>query len=129
MRSVAGIAIRGRTVFVARRVAGGEMGGRWEFPGGKREPGETDAEAVVREFEEEFGLAVAAGPVIGESKFRNKGTDYELAAITVAFEGEPAVLREHDRYAWVDVDGLAGLDLADSDRSLIPFLVRLDIIG
>jgi len=128
MRSVAGIAIRGRTVFVARRVAGGEMGGKWEFPGGKLEPGETDAEAAVREYEEEFGLSVSAGPVIGESKFRNKGRDYELAAIMVMFEGEPAVLREHDRCAWVDLDGLTGLDLADSDRSLLPFLLPLDVI-
>ena len=125
MRSIAGIAVRGRTVFVARRVAGGDMGGKWEFPGGKLEPGESDAQAAIREFDEEFGLPITVGPVIGESTFRNKGLVYQLAAIVVAFDGEPAVLREHDRCGWVDSDALAVLDLSDSDRSLVPFILPL----
>lgn len=125
MRSIAGIAVRGRTVFVARRGAGGDMGRKWEFPGGKLEAGETDAQAAVREFDEEFGLAISAGPVIGESTFSNKGNTYQLAAITVRFDGEPAVLREHDLYRWVDSDALSTLDLADSDRSLVRFVLPL----
>jgi 8-oxo-dGTP diphosphatase len=98
------------------------MGGKWEFPGGKVESGETDADAALREYDEEFGLAISVGPVIGESMFRNKGKDYELAVIMVTFNGEPLALREHDRYGWVDIDSLSALDLADSDRSLLPFL-------
>lgn len=101
------------------------MGGKWEFPGGKLEPGETDAQAAIREFDEEFGLPITIGPVIGEATFRNKGHAYQLAAIIVAFEGEPAVLREHDRCGWVDADTLSALGLADSDRSLVPFVLPL----
>lgn len=101
------------------------MGGKWEFPGGKLEAGETDAQAAVREFDEEFALAISAGPVIGESTFSNKGHTYRLAAITVRFDGQPAVLREHDMYRWVDADELSTLDLADSDRSLVCFVLPL----
>ncbi|MBQ5569226.1 MAG: NUDIX domain-containing protein, partial [Treponema sp.] len=48
--SITGIALDGDRVLVAKRNPVGQMGGRWEFPGGKVESGESDAEAVVREF-------------------------------------------------------------------------------
>lgn len=125
MRSVAGIAIRGDLVFVARRRPGGAMGGKWEFPGGKREPGESDAVAAEREFDEEFGLRVDVGATIGESSFENGGKRYELVAMLVSFAGEPAALREHDEVRWADASALASLDLSDSDRSLVPFIAPL----
>jgi len=128
MRSVAGIAIRGELVFVARRRPGGAMGGKWEFPGGKREPGESDADAAVREFDEEFGLRVDAGATIGESSFENGGKRYGLAAILVTFAGEPAALREHDEVRWASAADLGSLDLSDSDRSLVPFITPLLVV-
>jgi len=128
MRSIAGIAIRGCRVFVARRSAGGSMGGKWEFPGGKLEAGERDREAAIREFDEEFGLSVEVGSTIGESSFDNNGKHYELAAVLVTFYGEPSELREHDEVRWVNADALAALDLSDSDRSLVPFVLPLLVV-
>jgi len=83
MKSIAGIAIRGNLVFVAKRQAGGAMGGKWEFPGGKSEPGESVDQTAQREFEEEFGLTVRVGRTIGESTFNNGRKQYELAAVLV----------------------------------------------
>jgi A/G-specific adenine glycosylase len=54
----AGIVWRGDRLLVARRPRGGLLGGLWEFPGGKRRPGEDLAETCVREVREETGLAV-----------------------------------------------------------------------
>ena len=125
MRSIAGIAIRDSRVFVARRHPGGDMGGKWEFPGGKCEEGEDSASTAVREFEEEFGLSIVAGSVIGKSSFMNNGKAYELAAIMVSFDGNPAFLREHLEYRWVGAEELLTLDLADSDRSLLTFVLPL----
>jgi 8-oxo-dGTP diphosphatase len=125
MRSIAGIARRGDRVFVARRLPVGEMGGKWEFPGGKVEPGESEGEAAVREFDEEFGLRVEPGGIIGESGFQNNGKRYELAAVLVGFLGEPPLLREHDQARWVGAAELVALDLSDSDRSLLPFVLPL----
>jgi len=41
------------------------MAGGWEFPGGKAEPGESDADALVRECEEELGVRVEVGEQVG----------------------------------------------------------------
>ncbi len=101
------------------------MGGKWEFPGGKLEQGEQDADAVIREFDEEFGLSVTVGAMIGQSAFQNNGKTYELTALLISFSGEPLDLREHDEVRWVVVAELEALDLSDSDRSLVPFVVPL----
>ena len=50
------IPLRDGKLLVARRPEGGHLAGRWEFPGGKLEPGEEPAAAARRELEEETGL-------------------------------------------------------------------------
>jgi A/G-specific adenine glycosylase len=54
-----GLVWRGDHVLIARRPAKGLLGGLWEFPGGKKEAGESLEEAVVREVKEETGLSVS----------------------------------------------------------------------
>src|SRR5262249_2862476 len=55
---------------VRQRPRGGPMPGVWEFPGGKCEPGETPAEATLRECAEETGLAVVLGPLRRRTEYR-----------------------------------------------------------
>jgi 8-oxo-dGTP diphosphatase len=124
-RSVAGIAIKDGLVLVARRLPGGEMGGTWEFPGGKLEPGEEDAQALKREYDEEFGVAIKAGQKLGQSWFEHSGKHYELAAIEIDLEPGPLQLREHSETRWVGAEDLVALELADSDRALLPFVIHL----
>lgn len=56
---------RGETVLIARRPADGLLGGLWEFPGGKVEPGESLPEALQREIREELGAGVSVGAPFG----------------------------------------------------------------
>ena len=56
-----GLCFKGDRVLVARRAPDGFLGGLWEFPGGKRERGETYERTVEREFQEEVGLKVDVG--------------------------------------------------------------------
>jgi 8-oxo-dGTP diphosphatase len=120
--SVAGIAVRGNKVLIARRVPGGELGEKWEFPGGKAEEGETDAEALVREFEEEFRAAVTVGPCVASSSFEHKGVTRELRAYLINFKNFDFVLSEHTAWKWAGLAEIEKLDFAGSDRKLLSAL-------
>ncbi|HOX91616.1 MAG TPA: NUDIX domain-containing protein [Spirochaetales bacterium] len=123
--SVAGVALRGTTVFLARRKPGGTMGGTWEFPGGKAEDGESDTQALIREWLEEISLEVRPVRLLGQGSFDNNGTHYILSAWLIAIDRDPSVLVEHDEYRWVGEDEFAHLAMSDSDRALLPFVLPL----
>lgn len=118
--SVAGIAVKDGKVFVARRKEGGDLGGKWEFPGGKVRPGESADQALAREFAEELAVSVRIGAQIGEAAFIHKDTHFHLTAWLVIPENENFVFNEHTEYRWVTTDELETLNFAGSDRQLFP---------
>jgi 8-oxo-dGTP diphosphatase len=125
-RSVAGILVREGRVFVAKRGAEGSFSGYWEFPGGKVEPGESDQEALSREFLEEFGVAVKAQALLGETTFPHRGAERVLAAwlIELASGDEPRLI-EHEELSWAGETELKALKLVDSDRKILPYILPL----
>ncbi|MDR3168122.1 MAG: NUDIX domain-containing protein [Treponema sp.] len=121
-RSVAGIAITGGKLFIARRRSGGDLGGKWEFPGGKVEEGETDEEALVREYAEEFAVAVQTGPHLGTVFFEHHGVKRILNAYRVYFSPALCKLSEHTQWLWAVPEDIEQMDFADSDFLLLPQL-------
>jgi 8-oxo-dGTP diphosphatase len=117
-KSVAGIAMDRGRVFIARRGAGGDLGGKWEFPGGKVEEGESDEEALRREYGEEFGCAIGIGPRLGSVSFEHRGITRTLNAYAVTLPPD-FTLREHVEWRWALPDEIEGLDFAESDRRLL----------
>ncbi|MDR3324893.1 MAG: (deoxy)nucleoside triphosphate pyrophosphohydrolase [Spirochaetaceae bacterium] len=120
--SVAGLAIENGKVFIARRLAGGDMGGKWEFPGGKVEENESCEEAIVREFLEEFGVRVRCGALLAESHFEHHDVVRTLKAYRVCFSPRDAVLREHSEWRWASAEEIGALDFTPSDLALLPLL-------
>ncbi len=114
---VAAVIARGGALLVCQRPAHKQHGGLWEFPGGKCEPGESDAEAVARELKEELNVEVSA---IGTELFvaHEKGSPYEIAFIATEIVGEP-VCQEHDALLWGEPQALLRLPLAPSDRRFL----------
>jgi 8-oxo-dGTP diphosphatase len=125
-RSVAGILIHQGKAFIAKRGPSGSFKGRWEFPGGKVEPGESDQDAIAREFVEEFGVEARALRFLGESVFPHRGLDRVLAAWLIEFTPfKKPKLFEHEEIAWANASELEELELVDSDRKLLPYILPL----
>lgn len=129
-RSVAGIVIRSGKVLVGKRKAGGSIGLLWEFPGGKVEPGETDEQALIREFFEEFEIIITPIRKLGESTFRNKHGTSELAAWEIALSDalvddlSKISLHEHTQLQWVSQEEITALPMPESDQSLIALVIQ-----
>ena len=120
-RAVVGAAVlRDGRVLAARRTAPATAAGRWEFPGGKVEPGETPEAALVREVGEELGCMVAVtGWLAGSVPI---GAAHELrVALAELVDGEPTPV-EHDVVRWLGASELDAVDWLEPDR---PFLAEL----
>jgi len=109
-------------LLIAQRPAGKIAAGKWEFPGGKIEPGETALEALRRELHEELGIFVRrARPLL---RFRHDYRDRHVVLDTWcvdAWDGEP-VSREQQAFAWRPTDALADLDLLPTVPPIIKAL-------
>lgn len=123
--SVAGIARKEQRYLVVRRKPGTTIGERWEFPGGKVEPGEDPVRALQREFREELGVPIEVGLQLGSGTFRNGEREFRLLGYFIDLENEDFLLPEHQALRWVSLHELTTMDLADSDRILVDKLVAL----
>ncbi len=106
---------------VAHRKPGGPRGSRWEFPGGKVEPGETDEEALERELREELGVSCTVGRPEPSVIHDYPDVAVELRPYRVTVTGEP-VPHEHETLAWIPGEGLLDIGLCDAD---VPIARRL----
>jgi 8-oxo-dGTP diphosphatase len=123
LRVTAAIVLRGSQVLIAKRKAGGPLGGLWEFPGGKVEPGETPEECLARELEEELGVAAEVGRFVTSSQFTYDDREIELLAYEVELGSGPFVLTSHDEVRWVSPAELLDLELAPADVPIARLLV------
>ncbi len=122
IRVVATVARRGDRLLVGRRPAHKRHGGLWEFPGGKCEPGESDADAVRRELREELGVE-ALEVEAADFAVADPGSPFLVVFVPATIAGEP-VRHEHTALHWGTPDELLGLPLAPSDRRYVETLVE-----
>lgn len=121
MKPVVGAAIlRDGRVLAARRTSPPEAAGRWEFPGGKLESGETPDAALAREITEELGCTIEVRDWLdGAVPIRDT---HELTVATAEITaGEPAAT-EHDLLRWLTPEELDDIDWLEPDRPFLPEL-------
>ncbi|MEY9853958.1 8-oxo-dGTP diphosphatase [Leifsonia sp. EB41] len=119
---VAAVIVRDGAVLACRRAAHKDAAGRWEFPGGKVEAGETPEEALRRELREELGAEARVGALLD----RTATGGVELACYAVTLAGPaPTASTDHDALEWRATDDLEGLEWADADRPVVTLLGRM----
>ena len=111
-------------ILLTRRPEGAHMGGLWEFPGGKVENGESYSEALVRELNEELGIAVQKGRPLTFAVHSEKNLEILLlfysATITA---GRPKPL-EGQEITWVRPDELGNYAMPPADDEVVSLLVN-----
>jgi mutator protein MutT len=124
---VAAAIVRAGRVLAARRAGPPEVAGGWELPGGKVEPSETAAAAVVREVWEELGCEVRVDGEIGGRTAVKPGYDLTVHLASLA-AGEP-VPREHAALRWLGPEELEEVAWLPADRPFLPSIRALLLDG
>ncbi len=121
---VAALIVRDGRLLIARRPEGKHMAGRWEFPGGKLECGESPEEAIEREIREELAAEIRAGRVYQAIAYSYPEKDVLLlfyAASVVS--GEPRPVEEAE-IRWITLEELDEYTFAPVDAMLVERLKR-----
>lgn len=109
-------------VLITRRASFEKHAGKWEFPGGKVESGETPEQCLKRELFEELGIETFVGEFFAESQFEYATGSIRLLAFWVSIGQGEIVLTVHDQFQWVNVDDLLTYDLLPAD---IPIAAKM----
>ena len=120
-KSVAGIIHKDNKYFLGKRKPGGAIGGKWEFPGGKVEDGESFADALKREYLEELNVNIIVKEFITIKYFKHGNKNFSLHAYYVELENYNIDYNEHEEFKWFTKKDLIDLkdELAHSDSLLL----------
>jgi 8-oxo-dGTP diphosphatase len=126
MEVVAAVIERDGRVLICQRKSGGRHALKWEFPGGKVEPGEDSASALARELREELQIEAIIGPLIHAQTVRY--ADGPLISLqfyqVTEFSGEPVNL-EFEQMVWEERAHLPGYDFLEGDIEFVKKLAQI----
>lgn len=114
-----GVIVRQRQILLALRNSKQHQGGKWEFPGGKLEAGESVQQALIRELQEEIGITVTDC-----SAFMQLQYDYPEKTVLLDiwlvtdFSCEPHG-REGQPLRWASIEELSSLALPDANQPIV----------
>ena len=118
--SVAGIVFVDNLVFIAKRLPVGDMGNRWEFPGGKIDAGETPEGALVREIKEELDTEVEVKELLDTVEYDYPNFHLSMDCFICKIKSGDLVLKEHEAAVWLTKETLYSVEWLPADEGLIP---------
>ncbi|WP_193071294.1 (deoxy)nucleoside triphosphate pyrophosphohydrolase [Brevibacterium sp. FME37] len=130
LRVVAAIFHSEGRVLVCRRNPEKAAGGKWEFPGGKVENGESPEEALLRELAEELNVGAATiGSLVSRSTTTTGEAAIDLACYWVKAESVPQSSTDHDELRWTAIGELSELDWAAPDLPAVRELQQSTVLS
>lgn len=119
-----GIIQRADQIFITRRPDNLHQGGKWEFPGGKVEAGESVEAALIRELQEEVAITVTQSRpfMLVEHDYGDKKVKLDIHLV-MAFCGEPHG-KEGQQGQWVAIDALPDYDFPEANKAIIAQLLQ-----
>ncbi|MDW3850116.1 (deoxy)nucleoside triphosphate pyrophosphohydrolase [Micromonospora sp. BRA006-A] len=114
--------IEGGRVLACERSAPPEVAGRWEFPGGKVEPGEAETDALARECAEELGVRVAVGARVGRDVRMAHGRSVLRVYAARLLHGDEPKALEHAELRWLSAGELDSVDWLPADVPIVAAL-------
>ncbi len=125
----AALIFRAGKLLITQRHAKSHLGGLWEFPGGKREAGETFEQCLVREIREELGVEISVGELFEEIRhdYLEKSVHLKFFICTI-ISGEPQPL-DCAAVKWIESSELAAHEFPAADAQLLARLSDLEFSG
>lgn len=116
---VAALIWQGNAFLICQRPQGKHLELLWEFVGGKVEPGETKAQALVREVQEELGMTVSVTREFMQvtHAYADKTIHLTVFCATIT-QGQPQLL-EHHAMRWIGVDEMEAYDFCPADDAIL----------
>lgn len=112
-------------ILIAKRRQGSRFAGKWEFPGGKLEKGETPEQCLKRELQEELDITTDVGELVSSSEYSYtpewtiRLLAYRATVISGVFN-----LNDHEEIRWVRPADLARYDFPEADKPIVEILMR-----
>ena len=121
---VCGVIFKHNKVFLCRRKPEKQLGGYWEFPGGKIEPGETHENALRRELVEELEMEIAQLNFFHTTVHEYESFTIRLSAFTCEFAKSSYNMADHDQFEWISIENLATKRIAPADLPIVEKLLQ-----
>ena len=112
-------------IFCCQRGPKGECAFKWEFPGGKIEPGETKEEALVREIKEELNCNINIEKFITTINHEYNTFSLTMHVYLCSLKEIVPILLEHKSAVWCDKDKLNDLDFAEADYKFLDKIKKI----
>jgi 8-oxo-dGTP diphosphatase len=114
-----GILRRNDLVLACQRKKSAQYPLKWEFPGGKIEPGESPLQAIIRELHEELNIQAAPGAEFHRQEWDYGDSSYRVYYYLIdRFTGEP-VNQAFEQIRWVKPQELPGMDILEGNRDVL----------
>jgi 8-oxo-dGTP diphosphatase len=126
VRVVAAVIERDGRVLIAKRRKGDKLGGKWEFPGGKIDKGETPEDALKRELLEELGTEAIVGEFVCSSRYDYDHLSVELLVYRTRQISGEVIPFVHDEIRWVRPEDLSEYDFPEANLPVIEAILDRD---